>query len=222
MDFQSKKSFGKLRLRAFLIYYQILCMLKHVEDVEDRNRNRICTFNHMINRRCEWTNRQAVWGVWFLTVCKPAPLFLSQTHSRKATPIQQTLAYHPMHLLLLMVLLPVLDFFELSIFLYFLAGGYQLVSYVPGHGAGTTFSPYSSNNHQMWHVEGFSNVPCSSEVENIFFSEYGIFLISSYISLELVSCKYKGWLLLYLHPGWTTWRSAPYHPMIPHWGNPKW
>ena len=31
MDFQSEKSFGKLRLRAF----QILCMLKYVEDVED-------------------------------------------------------------------------------------------------------------------------------------------------------------------------------------------
>ena len=35
MDFQSKKSFGKLRLRAFQPYHQILCMLKHVEDVED-------------------------------------------------------------------------------------------------------------------------------------------------------------------------------------------
>ena len=35
MDFQSKKSFGKLRLRAFQIYYQILCMSKHVEDVKD-------------------------------------------------------------------------------------------------------------------------------------------------------------------------------------------
>ena len=32
--FQSEKSFGKLRLRAFQPY-QILCMLKHVEDVED-------------------------------------------------------------------------------------------------------------------------------------------------------------------------------------------
>ena len=36
MDFQSKKSFGKLRLRAFQPYHHILCMLKHVEDVEDR------------------------------------------------------------------------------------------------------------------------------------------------------------------------------------------
>ena len=32
MDFQSKKSFGKLRLRAFQPYHQILCMSKHVDD----------------------------------------------------------------------------------------------------------------------------------------------------------------------------------------------
>ena len=32
-----KKSFGKLRLRAFQPYHQILCMSKHVEDVEDRS-----------------------------------------------------------------------------------------------------------------------------------------------------------------------------------------
>ena len=32
MDFQSEKSFGKLRLRAFQPYHQILCMLKHVKD----------------------------------------------------------------------------------------------------------------------------------------------------------------------------------------------
>ena len=32
MDFQSGKSFGKLRLSAFQPYHQILCMLKHVED----------------------------------------------------------------------------------------------------------------------------------------------------------------------------------------------
>ena len=37
MDFQSKKSFGKLRLRTFQPYHQILCMSKHVEDVEDRS-----------------------------------------------------------------------------------------------------------------------------------------------------------------------------------------
>ena len=35
MDFQSEKSFGKLRLRASQPYHQILCMSKHVEDVKD-------------------------------------------------------------------------------------------------------------------------------------------------------------------------------------------
>ena len=39
MDFQSEKSFGKLRLRAFQPYHQILCMSKHVEDVEDEFMN---------------------------------------------------------------------------------------------------------------------------------------------------------------------------------------
>ena len=34
MDFQSEKSFGKLRLRAFQPYHQVLCMSKNVEDVE--------------------------------------------------------------------------------------------------------------------------------------------------------------------------------------------
>ena len=37
MDFQSEKSFGKLRFRAFQPYHQILCILKHVEDVKDRS-----------------------------------------------------------------------------------------------------------------------------------------------------------------------------------------
>ena len=37
MDFQSAKSFEKLRLRAFQPYHQILCILKHVKDVEDRS-----------------------------------------------------------------------------------------------------------------------------------------------------------------------------------------
>ena len=37
MDFQSGKSFGKLRYKAFQPYHQILCILKHVEDVEDRS-----------------------------------------------------------------------------------------------------------------------------------------------------------------------------------------
>ena len=34
--FSITKSFGKLRLRAFQPYHQILCILKHVKDVEDR------------------------------------------------------------------------------------------------------------------------------------------------------------------------------------------
>ena len=37
MDFQSRKSFGKLRLRAFQPYHQILCILKHVRDVRDKS-----------------------------------------------------------------------------------------------------------------------------------------------------------------------------------------
>ena len=37
MDFQSGKSFGKLRFRAFQPYHQILCILKHVGDVGDRS-----------------------------------------------------------------------------------------------------------------------------------------------------------------------------------------
>ena len=39
MDFQSEKSFGKLRLRAFQPYHHTLCMLKHVKDVEDNLRH---------------------------------------------------------------------------------------------------------------------------------------------------------------------------------------
>ena len=37
MDFQSEKSFGKLRLRAFQPYHQIICMSKIVKDVEGRS-----------------------------------------------------------------------------------------------------------------------------------------------------------------------------------------
>ena len=37
MDFQSGKSFEKLRHRAFQTYHQILCILKHVGDVRDRS-----------------------------------------------------------------------------------------------------------------------------------------------------------------------------------------
>ena len=37
MDFQSEKSFGQLKLRAFQPYHQTLCILKHVGDVGDRS-----------------------------------------------------------------------------------------------------------------------------------------------------------------------------------------
>ena len=37
MDFQSEKSFEKLRHRAFQPYHQRLCILKHVGDVGDRS-----------------------------------------------------------------------------------------------------------------------------------------------------------------------------------------
>ena len=33
--FNSEKSFEKLRLRAFQPYHQILCILKHIQDVKD-------------------------------------------------------------------------------------------------------------------------------------------------------------------------------------------
>ena len=42
--FSIRKSFGKLRLRAFQPYHQILCMSKHVEDVEDGKRTYRHTF----------------------------------------------------------------------------------------------------------------------------------------------------------------------------------
>ena len=35
MDFQSEKSFRKLRVRTFQPYHQILCVLMHVGDVRD-------------------------------------------------------------------------------------------------------------------------------------------------------------------------------------------
>ena len=35
MDFQSGKSFGKLRHSSFQPYHQILYLLKHVEEVKD-------------------------------------------------------------------------------------------------------------------------------------------------------------------------------------------
>ena len=66
MDFQSEKSFGKLRLRAFQPQHQILCMSKNVEDgsstpkgcnaiyvgdVGDRNKSSIYTvFDSMVGK----------------------------------------------------------------------------------------------------------------------------------------------------------------------------
>ena len=56
MDFQSEKSFGKLRLRAFQPYHQILCMSKHVEDVEDRS-NTLKGYNAMYVEACRRCRR---------------------------------------------------------------------------------------------------------------------------------------------------------------------
>ena len=64
MDFQSKKSFGKLRLRAFQPYHQTLCILKHVEDVEDNlqhlwHASTYIRFDGMVGKpqalRCIWS-----------------------------------------------------------------------------------------------------------------------------------------------------------------------
>ena len=62
MDFQSEKSFGKLRLRAFQPYHPILCMLKHVEDVEDRsNTHKGC---NAIMSKTSKILKQAITGVY--------------------------------------------------------------------------------------------------------------------------------------------------------------
>ena len=67
MDFQSKKSFGKLRLRAFQPYHQILCMLKHVEDVEDRsNTPKGC--NAMYVEDVEDGKRSHTHTFWLITI----------------------------------------------------------------------------------------------------------------------------------------------------------
>ena len=52
MDFQSEKSFGKLGLRAFQPYNQILCMSKHVKDVEDYLRHALIytVFDGMVEK----------------------------------------------------------------------------------------------------------------------------------------------------------------------------
>ena len=46
MDFQSEKSFGKLRLRAFQPYHQILCISKHVEACRRWEKNIQTHFYH--------------------------------------------------------------------------------------------------------------------------------------------------------------------------------
>ena len=50
--FQSEKSFGKLRLRAFQPYHQILCILKHVEDNLQhlRHASRYIRFDGMVRK----------------------------------------------------------------------------------------------------------------------------------------------------------------------------
>ena len=50
--FSIRKSFGKLRLRAFQPYHQILCILKHVEDVEDYLRHLRHASTYNIALRC--------------------------------------------------------------------------------------------------------------------------------------------------------------------------
>ena len=62
MDFQSEKSFGKLRLSAFQLYHQILCMLKHVKDVEDRsNTHKGCDAMYV---KASKILKQAITGVY--------------------------------------------------------------------------------------------------------------------------------------------------------------
>ena len=52
LAFQSQKSFGKLRLRAFQPSHQILCMLKHVKVVEDYLRHALIytVFDGMVGK----------------------------------------------------------------------------------------------------------------------------------------------------------------------------
>ena len=65
MDFQSEKSFGKLRLGAFQPYHPILCILKHVEDVKDRsNTHKGCNAMYVKDVKDIKTNIQAVTGVY--------------------------------------------------------------------------------------------------------------------------------------------------------------
>ena len=65
MDFQSEKSYGKVKLGAFQPYHQILCRLKHVEDVEDRsNTHKGCNAMYVKDVKDIKTNIQAITGVY--------------------------------------------------------------------------------------------------------------------------------------------------------------
>ena len=66
MDFQSEKSFGKLRPRAFQPYHQILCILKHIGDVGDRSStpkgcNAICVRDVRDRNNLQYTQCLMVW-----------------------------------------------------------------------------------------------------------------------------------------------------------------
>ena len=50
---QCVKSFGKLRLRAFQSYHQILCILKHVKDVKDYIMKHYMKSTHYIGAHIE-------------------------------------------------------------------------------------------------------------------------------------------------------------------------
>ena len=51
MDFQSAKSFEKLRHRAFQPYHQLLYILKHFKDVEDYIMQHYMENTHYIDAR---------------------------------------------------------------------------------------------------------------------------------------------------------------------------
>ena len=95
MDFQSEKSFGKLRLRAFQPYHQILCMSKHVEDVEDRsNTHKGC--NAMYVEDVE-DGKRTYHTFWLIT-----SLILNGFSIRKSFGKLRLRAFQPYHQILCM------------------------------------------------------------------------------------------------------------------------
>ena len=93
MDFQSEKSFGKLRLRAFQPYHQILCMSKHVEDVEDRsNTHKGC--NAMYVKDVE-DGKRTYHTFWLIT-----SLILNGFSIRKSFGKLRLRAFQPYHQIL--------------------------------------------------------------------------------------------------------------------------